>query len=225
MVALPHVHWTDGVRLDLEAIGRRAREVGAALVVDGTQSVGAMPFNVTSIQPDAVICAAYKWLTGPYSIGLAYYGQRYDDGVPSEETWIGRLGSEDFRRLVDYEDAYRPGAARYDVGECSNFVLIPMLIAAALRDEGDESDARQKGRDQEQHDRRRGTPYCREVAASLTKGVRDPFVHRVDHSRAGTALTALQMTAEISVIASSPPMGPYVRKNSASSLPVHTHPR
>ena len=130
VVALPHVHWTDGVRLDLEAIGRRAREVGAALVVDGTQSVGAMPFNMTSIQPDAVICAAYKWLTGPYSIGLAYYGQRYDDGVPSEETWIGRLGSEDFRRLVDYEDAYRPGAARYDVGECSNFVLIPMLIAA-----------------------------------------------------------------------------------------------
>jgi selenocysteine lyase/cysteine desulfurase len=36
-VALPHVHWTDGTRFDLEAIGRRAREVGAALVVDATQ--------------------------------------------------------------------------------------------------------------------------------------------------------------------------------------------
>ena len=46
IVALGHVHWTDGTQFDLEAIGARAREVGAALVVDGTQSVGAMPFDV-----------------------------------------------------------------------------------------------------------------------------------------------------------------------------------
>lgn len=60
LVALPHVHWTDGTRFDLVEIGRRAREVGAALVVDGTQSVGALPFDVQIIQPDALICGAYK---------------------------------------------------------------------------------------------------------------------------------------------------------------------
>lgn len=129
-VALPHVHWTDGTRFDLEQIAVRARDVGAALIVDGTQSVGALPFDVEQIRPDALVCAGYKWLLGPYSTGLAFYGPRFDDGEPLEETWIGRGGSEDFRALVNYRDDYRPFAARYDVGEPSNFALMPMLAAS-----------------------------------------------------------------------------------------------
>lgn len=130
LVALPHVHWTDGTLFDLEAVGARAREIGAALVVDGTQSVGALPFDVDRVQPDALVCAAYKWLLGPYSLGVMYLGDRYASGRPLEETWLGRAGSEDFRALVDYRDEYQPGAARFDVGERSNFALLPMLIAA-----------------------------------------------------------------------------------------------
>ncbi len=130
VVALGHVHWTDGTKFDLDAIGRRAREVGAALVVDGTQSVGALPFDVAAIQPDALVCATYKWLMGPYSLGFAYLGPRFDDGEPLEETWIGRAGSENFKDLVNYRDDYQPGAVRYDVGERSNFALMPMAIAA-----------------------------------------------------------------------------------------------
>ncbi len=129
-VALPHVHWTDGTRFDLSAIGRRAREAGAALVVDGSQSIGALPFELREIRPDAVICAGYKWLLGPYSLCLGWFGPRFDAGEPLEETWIAREGSADFRGLVDYVDRYLPGAVRYDVGERSNFLLVPMLIAA-----------------------------------------------------------------------------------------------
>jgi selenocysteine lyase/cysteine desulfurase len=130
VVAVGHVHWTDGTLFDLEALRARTREVGAALVVDGTQSVGALPFDVAHIQPDALVCAGYKWLMGPYAIGVAFYGPRYDGGVPLEETWPARRGSEDFARLVDYDDRYREGAARYDVGEACNFVSVPMQVAA-----------------------------------------------------------------------------------------------
>ena len=130
VVAVPHVHWTDGTVFDLPAVGARAREVGAALVVDATQSLGAMPFDVGEIQPDALIVAGYKWLLGPYSIGAAYLGPRFDEGVPLEETWIGREGSEDFQHLVDYQSTYQPGALRYDVGERSNFILVPMFVAS-----------------------------------------------------------------------------------------------
>lgn len=129
-VALGHVHWADGTRFDLERIGERAREAGAALIVDGTQSVGALPFDVARLRPDALICGSYKWMFGPYSLGVAYYGERFDGGRPLEETWLGRSGSGDFTRLVDYMDEYQPGAARYDVGERSSFALTPMLIAA-----------------------------------------------------------------------------------------------
>jgi len=130
VVAVPHVHWTDGTRFDLAEIGRRCREVGAALVVDGTQSVGALPFDVNEVRPDALIVAAYKWLLGPYSVGMGWFGERFDDGTPLEETWIGREGSQDFQALVSYRDGYQPGALRYDVAERSNFALLPMAVAS-----------------------------------------------------------------------------------------------
>ena len=130
VVTLPHAHWTDGTRFDLVAIGARSREVGAALLVDGSQSIGAVPFDVEAVRPDLLVTAGYKWLLGPYSIGLAHYGPRFDDGVPLEETWIARRGSDDFQGLVDYVDEYAPGAVRYDVGERSNFIQVPMMIEA-----------------------------------------------------------------------------------------------
>ncbi len=130
VVAMSHVHWADGTLFDLVAIRKRTKEVGALLIIDGTQSVGALPFDVDQIQPDALICAGYKWLLGPYSIGLSYYGPYFDDGVPVEENWINRLHSEDFAGLVSYEDRYQPGALRYEAGEHSNFILVPMLLEA-----------------------------------------------------------------------------------------------
>ncbi len=130
LVALPQLHWTDGSLFRLKTIGERARDVGAAFVLDGTQSIGARSFDIQELLPDAVICAGYKWLTGPYSVGAAFYGPRYDDGVPIEDAWLSREGSEDFSGLTRYTDRLRAGARRYDVGEVSNFVLIPMFRAA-----------------------------------------------------------------------------------------------
>jgi selenocysteine lyase/cysteine desulfurase len=130
LVALGHVHWADGTKFNLKAIRERTREVGARLVIDGTQSVGALPFSVKEIQPDALICAGYKWLMGPYSIGMAYYGESFDNGKPVEENWINRLSSENFAALVNYQSEYQPGALRYEVGEHSNFILVPMMLQA-----------------------------------------------------------------------------------------------
>ena len=129
-VAMGTVHWTDGTRFDIEAVRARTREVGAALVLDGTQTVGAAPIDIAALDPDALIVAGYKWLLGPYSLSLAWFGDRYLDGVPLEETWIARRGSENFAGLVDYVDEYQPGALRFDVGQRSNFALIPALSAS-----------------------------------------------------------------------------------------------
>ena len=130
VVAIGNVHWADGTLFDLKAIRKRTLEVGALLVIDGTQSVGALPFSIQSIQPDALVCAGYKWLMGPYSIGFAYYGPYFDQGKPIEENWINRLNSEDFAGLVNYQPEYQPGALRYEVGEHSNFILAPMMLKA-----------------------------------------------------------------------------------------------
>jgi selenocysteine lyase/cysteine desulfurase len=128
VVSIGNVHWADGTLFNLIEIRKRTRDVGAALIVDGTQSVGALPFDVQQIQPDALIVAGYKWLFGPYSIGVAYYGPMFDDGKPIEESWMNRMNAEDFRALVNYQADYKPGSAKYEVGEHSNFMYVPMLI-------------------------------------------------------------------------------------------------
>jgi selenocysteine lyase/cysteine desulfurase len=130
VVAMPNCHWTDGSILDLARVGASAREAGAALVVDGIQSLGAHPFDVAEVGPDFLVASAYKWLLGPYGIGFMYVGEEYRDGVPIEHNWINRRGSEDFSGLVDYEEVLQPGARRYDFGERSNFVLLPMANEA-----------------------------------------------------------------------------------------------
>lgn len=127
VVAMPHVHWADGTVYDLAAISRVARAVNSLVIIDGTQSVGALEFPFDEVQPDALICAGYKWMLGPYSIGCAYYGPWFDDKEPIEYNWINRKDSDDFRKLVDYQDEYRSGAARFSVGENSNFMLTPLL--------------------------------------------------------------------------------------------------
>lgn len=129
ITALPHCHWTDGGILDLERIGAACRGVRSALVLDITQSIGALPFDAQAIKPDIVAIGGYKWMMGPYSLGYLYVAPAHQGGRPLEQNWITRAGSENFSRLIDYQDAYQPGARRFDVGERSNFALIPASIA------------------------------------------------------------------------------------------------
>jgi selenocysteine lyase/cysteine desulfurase len=130
IASLPNVHWTDGALVDLNAIAQRTREVGAALVIDGSQSVGAMPISIDELRPDFLVSVGYKWLLGPLSVGYLYVAEEHRGGEPLEENWINRAHSEDFAALVDYQDAYQPGARRFDAGQRTKFELIPMAIAA-----------------------------------------------------------------------------------------------
>ena len=130
IVAVPHCHWTDGGLIDLEAVGAACRGVGAALCVDATQSVGALPFDVRRIDPDFVAVAGYKWLLGPYSLGFLYVAPRRQGGRPIEHNWIARKDSEDFAGLVNYSREFQAGARRFDVGERSNFALMPVAEAS-----------------------------------------------------------------------------------------------
>jgi selenocysteine lyase/cysteine desulfurase len=130
IVAVPHCHWTDGGLIDLEAVGAACRGVGAALCVDATQSVGALPLDVRRIDPDFVAVAGYKWLLGPYSLGFLYVAPRRQGGRPIEHNWIARKDSEDFAGLVNYSREFQAGARRFDVGERSNFALMPVAEAS-----------------------------------------------------------------------------------------------
>lgn len=129
-VCICNVHWADGTKYNLKAIGEKARKHGAKLIIDGTQSVGALPISIKEYGIDVLVCGGYKWLMGPYSLGLAYYSDEFCQGQPIEENWMNRYNSEDFKGLTQYESNYKKGAERFSVGESSNFILVPMLSRA-----------------------------------------------------------------------------------------------
>ena len=130
LVVTQHVHWIHGTVIDVEAIARRCRSVGASLVLDTTQSAGAFPLDLAAVDPDYIVSASYKWLLGPYSLGFLYVAPRHQQGRPIEEGWITRRGAEDFRRLTGYEETLSQSARRFDMGERSNFALLPVAGAA-----------------------------------------------------------------------------------------------
>ena len=130
LVVAPHVHWVHGVVIDVEAVARRCRSVGATLVLDTTQSMGAYPLDLAAVDPDYLVAASYKWLLGPYSLGFLYVAPRHQGGRPLEEGWMTRAGAEDFRRVMAYREELQPDARRFDMGERANFALLPVAVAA-----------------------------------------------------------------------------------------------
>jgi selenocysteine lyase/cysteine desulfurase len=129
-VCISPTHWADGTLFNLEKIKEKCQQNNILFVIDATQHLGAYAFDIQKIQPDFLVAATYKWLLGPYGTTLAYFGKYSDDGFPLEQTWIGRKNSQDFKNLINYQSDYQGGAFRYNMGEFSNFINLPMVEKA-----------------------------------------------------------------------------------------------
>jgi selenocysteine lyase/cysteine desulfurase len=123
-------HWASAGFVDLEIVIPALRDVGARVVLDLTQSIGAYPIDISRIAPDFMVAAGYKWQFCPYGVAFLYVDEQYFEGVPIEEAWMDRDGAEDFSRLADFTDRYQAGARRFDVSEKSSFSNIAGAVAA-----------------------------------------------------------------------------------------------
>ncbi len=94
-------HWASAELIDLETVLPALRKVGARVVLDLTQSIGAFPINISRLAPDFMVSSGYKWQFCPYGVAFLYVDEQYFDGVPIEEAWMDRAGAEDFSRLSD----------------------------------------------------------------------------------------------------------------------------
>lgn len=121
------IHWMDGTLFSIEAISKRCKETNTLFIVDGTQYIGAYAFSLNEVPVDALICAAYKWLLGPYTSGLAYFSEAFLMGMPLEQSWMTRINANDFSSITQYSEQYMPDAGRFDMGQFSNFINIPIL--------------------------------------------------------------------------------------------------
>ncbi len=130
VVAISSCHWTNGAFIDLLAIRKKCDEFNTILIIDTTQTLGAMPFSVDVIKPDFMVAAGYKWLLCPYGFSLFYIDEKWRNERPLEETWIARENAQDFANLVNYSDKYMDGSRRFEVGEKCTPTILPGAIAA-----------------------------------------------------------------------------------------------
>lgn len=125
IVAVPNVLWTNGAYVDLIQVRSHCDDIGAALVLDLTQSAGALATDFQKIRPDFAAVANYKWLLCPYTTGFLYVSDAHLDGRPLEEGWVTREGGRNFSSLTENPETFERGAVRYDMGERANFALTP----------------------------------------------------------------------------------------------------
>ena len=133
VVSVSHVRFDDGSMLDVSSLAAACKRNGTLLVLDVSQSCGAIPMNVRSLGADFIVCAGYKYLLSPWGTGFLWTRKENLDSLrPGPYNWLSQ-GVESFARLnyVDPEPA--PTLSRWDSAEAAsiyNFNLTVMEASA-----------------------------------------------------------------------------------------------
>lgn len=134
IVAVPQAHWHDGALLDIDRIAERTRAQGIALVLDLSQSLGAMPAPLSRWQPDFIASAGHKWLLGPHGLAWLWAAPRWRDrGDGLDQHWQARAAGHDWAFPTDAPPPYRRGARRFDAGGVADPLRLAMATAALVQ--------------------------------------------------------------------------------------------
>lgn len=113
LVAVSHVQFYSGFRVDLAAFAQICRENDALLVVDGTQSVGVLRLDLQADGVDVLVVSAHKWMLGPVGIGFMSFSERAFERVhPRIVGWLSVKDAFAFHRVLDF----LPDAKRFEPG-------------------------------------------------------------------------------------------------------------
>jgi selenocysteine lyase/cysteine desulfurase len=89
VVAVSSVQYATGTVVDISRLRRSTAQVGARLIVDATQTAGAMRVDAAAWDADAVVASGYKWLGGHGGVALAVISPLLLEQIPPLPGWIG----------------------------------------------------------------------------------------------------------------------------------------
>jgi len=133
VISVSHVRFDDGSILDTSSLAAACKRNGTLLVLDVSQSCGAIPMDVSSLGADFIVCAGYKYLLSPWGTGFLWAKPENADLLrPGPYNWLSQ-DVETFARL-NYVDP-RPARtlSRWDAAQASsiyNFNLTVMEASA-----------------------------------------------------------------------------------------------
>ena len=112
LVALSHVEFWNGFRLDIETIGAECRRRGIVFAVDVMQSVGALRVDVGRLPVDFCAAGAGKWLLGRSGIGFLFCTPALLERI--RPVIVGARSVAGHDRYFDYDLTFAPGARRFE---------------------------------------------------------------------------------------------------------------
>ena len=133
LVVLSTVNYATGFRLPMEAISQFLRERGVLLYVDGSQSVGALQFDVAAVQPAMLCVDAYKWMLSPNGAGFLYVDPELRQRLPA--TVVGWRSDRNWRSvdcLNHGEPLFAETAEKYEGGMLPFAPLYAMSAAIEM---------------------------------------------------------------------------------------------
>jgi cysteine desulfurase / selenocysteine lyase len=126
VIAISHVHWMSGFKLDIYELANFCREHNIVLIVDATQSLGAVQLNCKELGADVVISSNYKWMNAGFGSGVMYMSDTFFKRYPPK---IAGMGSYTFR--LDGPPVYEPSIRNYEPGHPAIHNLI--MLEAAMK--------------------------------------------------------------------------------------------
>jgi cysteine desulfurase/selenocysteine lyase len=118
VVSISHVRFDDGTLLDAARVAEACHKQGALLLLDVSQSCGAVPMDVRQLGADFVVSAGYKWLLGAFGTGFFWAKRELLASVrPAPFYWMAVAGAHDFAKLDFSEPKPEASAARWDTPE------------------------------------------------------------------------------------------------------------
>ena len=127
VLAVSWVGFATGYRVNLVELGRRCRARNVHLVVDAIQGLGPLTLDVRAVQPAILSCGAQKWLLSPWGAGFTYVREDLIRTLdPPFVSWMAVKGSDDFRKLLDYDMTWRDDARRFE------FITVPFQDFAGM---------------------------------------------------------------------------------------------
>src|SRR5204862_6528571 len=89
VVAVSSVQYATGTVVDISRLRQSTVQVGARLIVDATQAVGAMRVDAAAWDADDVVTSGYKWVGGRGGIALAIMSPLLLEQIPPLTGWMG----------------------------------------------------------------------------------------------------------------------------------------
>lgn len=125
LIAISHVQWLSGFKIDLAELGRFCRQHDIWLIVDATQSLGAINIHPIALDIDVLISSNYKWMNAGFGTGVMYMSHEFFN------VYTPKVGGNNSYAPVDGVMSYMPSVRSFEPGHPNMYGF--SLLHAAIR--------------------------------------------------------------------------------------------